>query len=181
MKRSLVVAVAGLATVAMSLMASIPAAQAAAPRGVVGCVGVAPTNLQATAGPFAGEVTLNWNADPACPAADYEVRYRQSDLVGWSPSEATGSPWSQYVVTGLSTTASYVFQVRGFYGSGFSDWSAQSSAVTPAVPLAAPTNVTATASGASTVTVTWTAPSPAPLSYQVQFRANLMGATWKPR
>ena len=175
------VAAAGMAMVAMSMLGAVPAAQAAAPSGVVGCVGVAPTNLQATAGPFAGEVTLNWDADPACPAADYEVQYRESGLSVWSPSETTGSPWSQYVVTGLSPSTAYVFQVRGFYGSGFSDWSAQSSAITPSVPSGAPTNVRATPSGSFAVTVAWNAPSPPPLSYQVQFRANLMGATWQPR
>ena len=180
MKLKSSVILAAVAAVLLSLLGAVPAAHAATADDI-GCVGAAPTNLTGVAGPFSGQVSLNWAADPTCPATDYEVRYRESTLLGWAPAETTGSPWSQYVVSGLSTGVSYVFQVRGFYGSGYSDWSTQSPAITPSVPSLPPTNVRAAASGTFGVTVAWTAPSPAPLSYQVQFRANLVGADWQPR
>ena len=180
MTRRFVLAISAIAAMLLSLVGVAPVAQAATVDDI-GCIGSAPTGVTGVGGPFTGQVTLDWNADPTCPAADYEIRYRESTLLGWGPSETTGSPWTEYVISGLASGVSYVFQVRGFYGSGFSDWSTQSAPINPSVPSLPPTNVTAAPSGAFGVTVAWTPPRPAPLSYQVQFRANLPGSSWQPR
>lgn len=181
MRSRLALVGAGTACLALALVGFMPAAQAAAPAGI-GCVGAAPTGVTGSPGPGAGEVSVDWNGDPSCDASNYEVRYRLNALGStWSSAEETGSPWSYYVVSGLTGGQSYVFQVRAFYGSGYSDWSNQSAGVTAlsATP-SAPTNLRAVGSSSSSITLSWTAASPSPASYQVQFRADRLGASWQP-
>ncbi|WP_338875650.1 fibronectin type III domain-containing protein [Spirosoma sp. SC4-14] len=93
----------------------------------------------------------------------YELRYRQSNGTWISVSNAT----SPYALTGLTTNASYEWQVRTNCSSGSSAFSASSFFKTQ---CAAPTDLVANFIKANSVELSWNSAGAAVSSYQLQYR-----------
>lgn len=122
----------------------------------------APSGLTVVAGN--AKITLNWTA--VTGAASYNV-YR-STASGSQGTKVGASASTSYVDTTVANGTAYYYEVTADDDAGEGPASAQSAAVTPAVPVtvpAAPTGVSATA-GNGQVAVNWTVVSGA-TSYNI--------------
>lgn len=108
----------------------------------------------------AASATLGWTG---YTGVTYELRYRQSNGTWISVSNAT----SPYALTGLTTNASYEWQVRTNCSSGSSAFSASSFFKTQ---CAAPTDLVANFIKANSVELSWNSAGAAVSSYQLQYR-----------
>ena len=141
-----------------------------------------PRGLTGTAGDKT--VALKWSAPATAngsPVTDYVVEYRSVADASWTVFADGTSMLTSATVTGLVNGTAYLFRVRAVNAIGTSAPSAESAALTPLGPSAAPTAVSGTGSR-GTVTLTWTAPSDTgglPITgYVVQYRLNNATAAW---
>jgi hypothetical protein len=118
----------------------------------------APTSVTPTAGN--AQVSLAWTAPTVLsvtPITDYTVQSSSNSGSTWTTFTRAASTATSATVTSLTNGTAYVFRVSATNGIGTGNYSAASSAVTPA---AAPTGVTVasgSASGSGTNTITATA------------------------
>jgi titin len=127
----------------------------------------APTGVTAAA-LSAASISVTWNA--VTGAAEYKI-YSAASGTGTKTllgaAAATG-----YTHTGLSAGTTYYYFVAAISGSGESDYSAYTSAITlPAVPA----GVTAAAASAASISISWTAVTGA-ANYKVYFAESSDGA-----
>jgi len=131
---------------------SSPASPASAAVLVAGSP-ASPTNVSAVAGD--ARAVVSWTA-PANTGGIALTGYTVTSSPGGVTATA-GASASSATVTGLTNGTAYTFTVHATNSVASSAESTPSSAVTPAGPPGAPTNVTATASSESAV-ISWTAP-----------------------
>jgi hypothetical protein len=112
----------------------------------------APTSLSAT--PRNGRVDLSWNAplsNGGTPIIDYEIRINTNPVVTLTTTNTFA------IITGLTNSITYSFDIRARNDVGYSSYSAISSAKPFTIP-GAPRNVNATA-GNGRVDLSWNAPN----------------------
>ena len=135
----------------------------------------APTNLVATAG--VTSIRLSWDA--VSGITGYSIRLKtDGDYGRWRPLSGTRTFTDVALDNNLDfleTGVEYTFQVRADNNSVSSDPSNEASA-TPAAPLSAPTNLTATA-GIESVSLAWDAISGI-TSYQYRFKTDGNYGDW---
>ncbi|MGY1592938.1 fibronectin type III domain-containing protein [Geodermatophilus sp. SYSU D00708] len=122
------------------------------PRSLTVTATAPPTNVRATA--RAGGADVSWTAPPAVgrPITGYRV----TASPGGRTCTTTGA--TQCTVTGLTNGSAYTFSVAATDAAGVGPASRPSTAVTPAGPPGAPTNLWAVGANRS-ATVSWSAPS----------------------
>jgi hypothetical protein len=137
----------------------------------------APTSVTAAAGN--SQVSLAWNA-PAnviaqAPIGNYFIQFSANAGSSWTTYGSTLSTATSAVVTGLTNGTAYTFRVAAVNAIGIGDYSAASSAVTPAaavfIPIPAMTSNTSPSgvvSGSSTMG----------MPYFTVFDQNLDNAPW---
>jgi hypothetical protein len=111
-----------------------------------------PTALSAT--PRNGRIDLSWTAPSdtgGTPIRDYEIRRNTAPVVTLTTTNTFA------IITGLTNSITYSFDVRARNDVGYSSYSAISSAKPFTIP-GAPKNVNATAGNAE-ATINWTAPN----------------------
>jgi hypothetical protein len=104
----------------------------------------------------ANAVTVTWTTPTTGgPITSYLVRSDPSS----AGCTVTGKATTSCVVSGLTSTTAYTFQVKavGVAGGGDSEWSPASAPITPGAP-AAPTDV-AVSGGDGQISVSWTTPA----------------------
>jgi titin len=121
---------------------------------------VPPTTWSVTASGADHGILASWLVvgTGGSPITSYNVQYSGDGGTTWSNTIDTGSTTNQFVITGLTVGASYVFRVRGVNAIGAGGWSAASAAAVAYAAPDAPANVVAT-SGLLSATITWDAPN----------------------
>jgi hypothetical protein len=112
-----------------------------------------PTSLSAT--PRNGRIDLSWNAPSntgGTPIRDYEIRRNTNPVVTLTTTNRFA------IITGLTNSITYSFDVRARNDVGYSSYSDISSSAKPFTIPGAPRNVNATAGNAQ-ATINWTAPN----------------------
>ena len=113
-----------------------------------------PTDVRANANPY--EAVVRWNAVKG--ADSYDVLFNG---ILYNVTETSK------LISGLTPSTSYTYQVRARNAAGTSAFSAAATVTTSVRPPSAPTNIKATAT-ADSVTITWDAVSDA-TRYEVEF------------
>ena len=142
-----------------------------------------PTITSVTAG--TGSVTVKWSPPTSwgtTAITSYYVQYSSNSGSTWTIINIRSTN-RYYIVSGLSSASTYVFEVAAFNGSGLGTWSLPSSPVTPIGSVTVPSapSVAGLAAGVGTVQVSWNAPTSnggaVITAYAVQFSSNT-GSTW---
>jgi len=91
---------------------------------------IAPSGITVSI-PTLTSLTLAWSApdNGGSTITGYQVRYSTNSGGTWSNAVNTGSTSPSYVVPGLTTGSSYVFQIAAMNSLGTSDWSLSSPSV----------------------------------------------------
>lgn len=117
-----------------------------------------PTTVAGTRGNT--QVDLTWtpaNYTGGQPVTSYSVQY-QIGNGSWQTGGTTPDATAAFTVTGLTNGTAYRFRVAATNSIGTSDFSAPSSAVTPATTPGAPTGLAGTV-GNQQIALTWSAPA----------------------
>ncbi len=140
----------------------------------------APTGLAATAGDT--QVSLVWDDPGNNLITGYQFRRGSGDPFSWGTHKGVANSdasTTSYVVTSLTNSTEYSFQVRALINSVEGAWSSTVKATptsSSTAPPAAPSNVTATA-GDTQVVLTWANPGNAAITgYEVRQRAGSSGS-----
>lgn len=114
-----------------------------------------PTNLSVTGGN--GQASLSWTAPTGvisqAPITDYIVQYSSNSGSTWTTFTDAVSTATSVTITGLTNGTTYVFRVAAVNAVGVGEYTAASSAVTPAVPPPVTLN---NGSGSGTSASKWT-------------------------
>lgn len=130
-----------------------------------------PSGLNAT-GISSTSATLNWTAVPT--ASSYNINYRLSGAATWT---STTSSTTSKVLTGLTASSTYEYQVQAICTGGAGSFSANATFTTPsAATCGTPTGLNATSITTTTATLNWAAVAGA-TSYNVQYKLTA-AATW---
>jgi hypothetical protein len=158
---------------ASSLVNATTAAAPSAPPG-------SPSGL-ITVAPSASAVTLNWVAPTTGGAVgSYTVQYRVTGQSTWI-TFATGIATTTAIVTGLTASTAYDFQVLAVNSAGSSAPSPLANSTTTIAAPGTPTALTAGTMTQTTAALSWTAPGTggAIASYTLQYRVTGAGS-WTP-
>jgi len=119
-----------------------------------------PYNILGTAG--VSLVALTWNApsnDGGRPILDYIIQYSSNSGINWTTFEDGVSTMTSATITGLINGTGYIFRIYAQNQVGDSNYSANSSTITPRTTVpGVPTNLSATA-GYKSVTLVWNEPA----------------------
>ncbi len=131
-----------------------------------------PTNLHvrdvsftATDGTLHSQLRVDWTRPSIGTVNHFEVQYRITSDVEWSPTVLIYNPDTSATVVTLRDRTDYTFQVRTVNNSGdFSTWIAASGSVLNATPPRAPTGLTVVGIN-SGLKLTWTNPTNANIKF----------------
>lgn len=119
-----------------------------------------PGNLQASTGPGAGEITLNWTAPAETGGTNLTayVVYRQAPDGGFDPVANVHADVTEFVEVGLAPGTSYAYAVAARNAVGVGNRSDVVEATTYDLP-SAPSLDAGTGPGIGNVTLTWSVPA----------------------
>lgn len=125
-----------------------------------------PAPTASTSAVSSDSLTLSWS--PVENAQSYEYRRKTGSMAYEAPVEVSGTSFN---ITGLSSSTTYGFQVRGVQGDQTTDWSTEITVTTLAPPamLSAPAAPTTSLVRNTRLTLSWRAVTGA-ASYQVRRR-----------
>ena len=134
-----------------------------------------------SSGPDVSQVTVTWAlADDSENVDRYRVQYRfNTNNAQWQSAGEFDAQTTQTTVSNLASNKAYVFEVAARSGNEWSDWSDASLPVFPQPGAGEPSNIQTTPAYRS-MNLTWTPPNPTPDGYEIQYLADMSGATWQP-
>lgn len=151
------------AVAASGLEVVAPASASAGPFPFVPGGSLAPTGLTVTANAL-GSVTLTWAETPGAVA--YQVLQATVGTGPFALVASTAGSTETVTLSGLTTGATYQFQVRAVDAAGNLSLPSPTVSVTIGTTLAAPTGVTVVGTTSTTASLSWT-PTFGATSYQV--------------
>ncbi len=135
----------------------------------------APDSLEAVAVSF-DTVALSWR-DNSGNETGFEIERKASGEMAWTVMDTTAADSTAWRDTTVAASTAYRYQLRACNEIGCSQWVVSDSVTTPAVPPAAPDNLTATATSPSTIDLAWRDNSDDETGFEIQ-RHEAGVSTW---